>query len=473
MSGGKISRRKVLKKAAAAAGAAAAGAGFGLLSKWAKGQIAAEGSMPGPVRHTGRTGKPNIVVVLTDDQRWDHMGCAGHPFLRTPWMDRLASEGVLFSNAFVTTSLCSPSRASFLTGRYAHSHGVKNNLTPWRDESRTFFEYLKDAGYNNAFIGKWHMPGRLPRLRGVDRFVTFTVQGGQGRYFDCPLVIDGVETERPGKYITDDLTDLAIDFIRSEKDNTFCLYLAHKAVHHQFLPPPDLDGLYGAEDLRNLPPEYFSLQTMADGAFWEGALGPMEVHYRHYCECLVAVDRQLGRIMTELENLGIADDTAIVYTSDNGYSWGEHARNGKRWATEENMRVPFMVRHPRGIRGPGRRPAEMALNIDLAPTLLDIAGIAVPPQMEGRSLAPILERRPTLWRGDFLYEYFKDFPYNVPAQRAVRTGRHLYVEYEGRRRPELYDIARDPRTMTDITATREGAAALPALRRRLRELSRA
>jgi len=416
-----------------------------------------------------RGDRPNFVFVLVDDQRWDHLSCMGHPFLETPNMDRLASEGVLFENAFVTTSLCSPSRASFLTGLYANTHGIQNNLTEWDNQNATFFESLQAAGYRNAFIGKWHMPGRLPELRGVERFITFTVQGGQGRYFDCPLIIDGVETERPGTYITEDLTDFALDFIREAQDGPFCLYLAHKAVHHQFLPPPDLDDLYSDADLSHLPEEYFSLQTMTASNIWEGALGPMERHYRNYNEALVAVDRQLGRLLDELDALGLAENTVVVFTSDNGYSWGEHLINGKRLATEENMRIPFIVRYPAGIVDPGRRLPEMVLNVDVAPSLLALAGVVVPGQMQGQSIVPLLEDTETAWRESFLYEYFKDFPYNVPAHRAVRSDRYLYIEFETRRPPELYDIQADPRTLHNIIASPKGREVLPAMQALLRQ----
>jgi N-acetylglucosamine-6-sulfatase len=177
------------------------------------------GGSPGEA--CGQSQPPNIVFILSDNQRWDFMGCAGHPFVETPNLDRLASEGILFSNAFVTTSLCSPSRASFLTGQYAHTHGVRDNVTPWNDDNQTFFELLREAGYESAFIGKWHMPGPLPRLRGVDLFVTFTIQKGQGRYFDCPLVVDGVEKPSRKPYITEELTDYALDFVSKPREGPF------------------------------------------------------------------------------------------------------------------------------------------------------------------------------------------------------------------------------------------------------------
>jgi N-acetylglucosamine-6-sulfatase len=229
-----------------------------------------------------KTKRPNIIFILSDDHRWDYLSCLGHPFLKTPNMDRLAREGMLFSNAFVTTSLCSPSRASFLTGQYAHTHGVRNNLTVWRNENVTFMELLKEAGYDTAFMGKWHMPGQLPQLRGVDQFITFTVQGGQGRYFDCPLIVDGAEAPSRKPYITEELTDYALEFIGKERENPFCLYLSHKAVHHQFLPPPELDHLYDDVELP-LPKEADSWITMTRGNTYAGLFGPLERHWRNYC----------------------------------------------------------------------------------------------------------------------------------------------------------------------------------------------
>jgi N-acetylglucosamine-6-sulfatase len=439
---------------------------------WAAGIVAwivFSGAGPSAAEPLTNSPQPNIVFILSDDHRWDHLGGLGHPFLKTPHLDRLASEGVHFTNAFVTTSLCSPSRASFLTGQYAHRHGVKNNLTPWNDRQITFLEILKRSGYRTAFIGKWHMPGKLPELTGkaVDRFVTFTTQEGQGQYFDCPLIIDGVKTPRPGKYITTDLTDLAIAFIRRERDRPFCLYLAHKAVHHQFLPPPDLHGMYEKAPLSHLPQEYYSFQVMADGALWEGAFFTLESNYRRYCECIAGLDREIGRLLQELAALGLAQKTVVVYASDNGYSWGEHRRYGKRWATEENIRIPFMIRYPAGTVQPGRRSDVLALNIDLAPTLLDLAGLPVPAGMQGRSLRPILENRDQVLRKSFLYEYFKDYPYNVPEHFGVRTDRHLYVEYEGGRPPALFDIRNDPRTKRNLVSSPEGQKVLPELKQLL------
>lgn len=414
-------------------------------------------------------GRPNFLFIIADDHRWDHLSIMGHPFLETPNLDRLAAEGILFENAFVTTSLCGPSRASFLTGRYARSHGVQNNLTAWNEDNLTFPEMLAAAGYRSGYIGKWHMPGRLPNLRGVDPFISFTIQEGQGRYFDCPLLINGVETPRPGTYITEDLTDLALDFLRQQpgEERPFCLYLAHKAAHQPFTPPPELDALYAGVPLDHLPPEQFNRQTIIDRNFWEGAIGSMERHYRNYCETLVKLDQEIGRLLTEMDSLGLLDNTVIIYAGDNGFSWGEHVLNGKRWATEENMRVPFIVRLPDGMATPGRRQAEMVLNVDLAPTFLDLASLPIPDVMHGRSLRPLLLGEETTWRDAFVYEYFRDFPYNVPAQKALRTEQYLYVTYERGRPDALYDITADPRTLNNIIATAAGQSLLPTLRERL------
>ncbi|MBW2008183.1 MAG: sulfatase [Deltaproteobacteria bacterium] len=413
--------------------------------------------------------RPNILFILSDDHRWDHMGCAGHPFVKTPHLDRLAREGVRFKNAFVTTSLCSPSRASFLTGTYAHTHGVKNNLTPWRNDRTTFMEILKQQGYQTAFIGKWHMPGRLPRLRGVDHFVTFTVQGGQGRYFDCPLVVDGREEPSRKAYITEELTDRAIRFIANQEKAPFCVVLSHKAVHHQFLPPPDLKGLYDNAPL-NLPPEMDPWVSSIDGNLFYGMLGPVSFLYRNYCAALTAMDREIGRLLRTLDQLGITRDTLVIYAGDNGYFWGEHNLVDKRYAYEESIRIPFIVRWPALIRNPGRTAPHMVLNVDVAPTILEATGVGVPRFMEGQSLLPVLKRAQAPGRTAWLYEYFRDYPYRVPPHTAVRTRTHKYIEFETERPPELYDLVRDPGERHNLYGTPRGRELAPRLRALLERL---
>jgi N-acetylglucosamine-6-sulfatase len=404
----------------------------------------------------GQRPLPNIVFILSDNQRWDFMGCAGHPFVATPNLDRLASEGILFRNAFVTTSLCSPSRASFLTGQYAHTHGVRNNLTPWNDQNQTFLELLKQAGYESAFIGKWHMPGRLPSLRGVDLFVTFTAQKGQGRYFDCPLVVDGVEIPSRKPYITEELTDYALEFVSRPREGPFCLVLSHKAVHHRWLPPPDLVDLYQSDE-PPFPREVNPLLFLTGGNLFEGLIGPPKALYRDYARVVTSLDRQIGRLLERIDEMGIADNTVVVFASDNGFLWGEHQRGGTgRWPYEESIRIPFIVRAPEMITNPGKRADQMVLNIDLAPSLLEMAGLPSPGAMEGESFVPVLKSPSAPGREAWLYEYFADFPFRVPTTHAVRTNRYTYIEFEGRKGRELYDIENDPTQSANLIHTQDG-----------------
>ena len=432
----------------------------------------ATGGRPVPVRGaTAPDGSPNLLVIFSDDHRADHLGITGEiPFLQTPALDALAGEGVRFDRAYVTTALCSPSRATLLTGQYASRHGVQNNLSAWIPGTPSFFDALAAAGYRCAYIGKWHMPGDLPDLPGVERFVTFTIEEGQGVYRDCPLIIDGVETPRPGTYVSTDLTDYALQWLAESDDGRpFCLVVAHKAVHHEFEPPDDLLGTYDDVAI-DLPDEAFTYQTLLDRNVWEGTAGRLQTSYRRYCETLLGMDREIGRLLEAIDP--VADNTVVVYTSDNGYSWGEHVLTGKRWAYDDNIKVPFIVRWPDGVAAPGSVIDEPVLNADIAPTLLDIAGVAIPAAMQGRSIAPLLRGEPVEWRDEVFYEYFADFPYQVPPSQAVRTDRWLYVEYDRGLAPELYDTVADPAQQVDLAEDPAYAATRQELAQRLADLRR-
>ena len=399
---------------------------------------------------------PNLVVILSDDHRFDFAGHAGHPFVETPSLDRLAAEGTRFENAFVTSSLCSPSRASFLTGVEPHRHGVWNNVTPWSDANRTWFEYLKQRGYDTAFIGKWHMPGNLPDLRGVDEFVTFTVFGGQGRYESCPLVVNGREEPSRKRYIAEELTDRAIAFVEQPRDAPFVLYLAHKNVHAEFTPDPRERGRYEDRPVP-VPPGGHARVSLTEAQYVHFELRSLPDVVRRYAEAVTSMDREIGRLLDTLDRLGIADETVVVYTSDNGYLWGEHGKVDKRWAFEESIRVPFLVRGPGATAG--ATSARLVLNLDLAPTLLELAGVAKPASLQGRSLVPLLADPAAPFRDGFFYRYFFEAPYPVPTHSALRTESHKLVAYPGRP-PVLYDLAVDPREQRDIAATSPHAAAL-------------
>jgi N-acetylglucosamine-6-sulfatase len=418
--------------------------------------------------------RPNIIFILSDDHRWDHMSCMGHPFLETPNLDRIANEGALCENAFVTSSLCSPSRASFLTGQYAHTHGVKNNITPWSEENITFLELLKQSGYDTAFIGKWHMPGKgLPNLRGVDRFISFTIQRGQGRYFNCPLIVDGVETPSRKEYITEELTDYALEFVREKRDKPFCLYLSLKAVHHRWLPPRDLKGTYRDIKDLHLPPEADNWIGLVDNQIIYGTFGILEQMYRGYCETILAIDREVGRVLDHLDAAGLADNTVVIYAGDNGIYWGERRLVDKRFAYEEVIRVPFLFRYPKLIEKPGQRLSQMVLNIDLAPTVLDLAGLTIPGNIQGKSMMPLLASKDVSWRNSWLYEYFLDFPYTVPAMYALRTENYKYIEYGSKcYSPEVYNISSDPGEKKNLYGTKIAGQIIPKLQQELIRLKR-
>ncbi len=402
---------------------------------------------------TPRARPPNILVILSDNHRADAMGWAGHPFVRTPALDRLAREGVAFREAFCTTPLCSPSRASCLTGQYASRHGVRNNSgdSRWNPEHVTFLELLKrQAGYATAFIGKWHMPASgLPGVRGIDHFVTFTVNDGQGRYDDCPLVVDGVEEASRTPYLTEELTDRAIAWLDRRGDAPWCLYLSHKAAHYPWQPASDLAGCYADRDVA-LPAGATVWSGFEDGQIWGGFDRLIPSAYRAYMETVTSMDRAIGRLLDHLDARGLAQDTVVVYASDNGFLFGEHGKVELRWPFEEVLRIPMIVRAPRVVDRPGRAASQTMLNIDLAPTLLDLAGVEPPPGVQGVSLAPALRDAAAPGRVAWLAEHWKEFPYRTPTWAGVRTRRWFYVEYEGRFRPTLHDVARDPAQREDL-----------------------
>ncbi len=413
--------------------------------------------------------RPNIIFILTDDHRWDAFSCMDHPFIETPNLDALVEDGVMFSNSFCTTSLCSPSRASFLTGEYPHKHGVTTNHTVWDEEQNTsFLEILHDNGYETAFIGKWHMPGEgVPEVDGVDHFITFTVQGGQGVYEDCPLIIDGTEQERPGKYITEDLTDFALEFIEKDRSKPFCLYLSHKAVHFGFLPPEHLRDTYEGIDLQ-LPEEADPFVPITRDHLFVGAPAPLPFLYQRYCETVLSVDEQVGRIIESLKQSGLDRNTLVVYAGDNGHYFGEHGLYDKRSAYEESIKIPFFAWGPGIIENPGRREEQMLLNIDLAPTLLELAGLPVPENMQGVSVLPILQNKPAKTRTAWLYEHYPVFPIPIPGIAAVRTDRYIYITYQNnRRKPEIYDLLNDPKQYNDLYGSGEGKKLLPMLKSEL------
>jgi N-acetylglucosamine-6-sulfatase len=440
-------RRDFLRRSAATAAASA-------LSMSARHSSAQSGLAQGPRR--------NIIFILIDDQRYDAMGFMGHPFLETPRLDSLAGNGVVFDNAFVTNSLCSPSRASILTGTYAHRHGVLDNNTLLPRDLTTFPQLLQQNGYKTAFIGKWHMGGTSDAPQpGFDRWVSFR---GQGVYNNPQLNIDGAAVKREG-YTTDLLTDYAEDFLRGPHEKPFFLYLSHKAVHAEFAPASRHKGCYAnakyprpasmadtEENYRGKP-----AWVRAQRKSWHGVDGMYNVttdydtFVRDYAETMRAVDDSVGRIVDTLRDRGLLNSTLILYTSDNGFLFGEHGLIDKRCMYEPSIRVPLIAHCPEWSPRPQRRK-ELVTNVDFAPTIFDAAGVSVPEFVQGQSFLKLLLGESVPWRDAFLYEYFweRSFP-QTPTVLGVRAERYKFMKCHGVwDRYELYDVQNDPHEMNNL-----------------------
>ncbi len=398
--------------------------------------------------------KPNIVFILTDDQRYDAYSAAGHPFLDTPNLDRLANEGATFSNTFVTTSLCSPSRSSILTGMYAHHSGVPTNehLTDPDPGWPTFPKMLLDEGYETAFIGKWHMARHKRPREGFSHWVSFY---NQGNYYGNELNVDG-ELVWTDDYITDVLTEYSLKFLKRKRDRPFMLYLSHKAVHSPFTPSSRHKSLYEEVEVNSNHDPNDNLTTKQK---WrkhkernsEGAI--RQEAFRNYARAIKAVDESLGKILEQLETQGLLENTLVAFSSDNGFFQGEHGgMTDKRHAYEPSMRVPLLMRYPELIPKKSNFD-QMILNIDLMPTFLDLGGLPIPETVQGKSIMPLIKEKAE-GRKSFLYEYFfEEYDYSErPTVLAVRTESYKYITYPGlaNATEELYDLKNDPEELRNL-----------------------
>jgi arylsulfatase A-like enzyme len=417
---------------------------------------------------------------LSDDHRFDFLGFLGKPkFLETPNLDRMARQGAHLQNAFVTTSLCSPSRASILTGQFSHRHGVVDNNTDIPAGTVFFPQSLQQAGYATAFMGKWHMGQDTDAPRpGFDRWISFR---GQGVYYEPMLNVDGAPVARKG-YITDILTDYALQWLQQEHRKPFFLMLSHKAVHALFEPAQRHAGRY-RQTLIEYPPSMANTEENYRGKprwvkeqrnSWHGVdylyHGQLEFDdfYRRYCETLLALDESVGRVLDSLEQSGLAQSTLVFYMGDNGFCLGEHGLIDKRHMYEESMRVPLLAWCP-GLIKPGTRIGEMIQNIDIAPTILTAAGFKAPSQMDGQSFLPLLTGEGAAWRDAVFYEYYweRNFP-QTPTVHGIRTDRYKYMHYHGIWDiDELYDLENDPHEMVNLINSPQHQALIVQLNRRM------
>jgi N-acetylglucosamine-6-sulfatase len=414
----------------------------------------------------------NIILILSDDHRYDFMGFMPQApeFLETPNMDRMARQGAHLANAFVSTSLCSPSRASILTGQYMHHHHIVDNQRPEPEGTVFFPQHLQKAGYQTVFIGKWHMghDSDAPRP-GFDHWASFK---GQGDYLDPTLNVNGTRRQFKG-YTTDILTDQALQWLKDGRDarRPFLLYLSHKAVHYPFQPAERHEGRYAnaqvkrPETMANTEENYqtqphwvrerrysiHGVDHMETGQYDNDPVPSFDELYRQYCQTLHGLDENIGRVLSYLDESGLNESTLVIYMGDNGFALGEHGFYDKRDAFEESIRIPMLAYAP-GLIAPGTKVTQMVQNIDIAPTLLDAAGVSgnsagpEAAKMDGRSFLPLLRGQAPLWRDHILYEYYWEWNFPAtPTVFAIRTERYKYIFYHGLWDYDgFYDLQTDP-----------------------------
>jgi N-acetylglucosamine-6-sulfatase len=454
------------------------------------------------------TRRPNFLVILIDDLRFDEFGAGGHPYMKTPHIDRIAHEGALFERAFHTTPICSPNRASILTGQYASRHGIIDNVA--RDAAshrlQNYHLELRRLGYETAHIGKWHMGNDGKPRPGYDHWVAYD---GHGRLCDPKLNENGRYVQHSG-YITDIMNAMAVDFVNRKHDKPWSLFFAHKAVHpdaeqaadgtlnlaewggyrpadrHKDLYrdrvfPKKPNMLAPAEIVKQKPAwaEAFELKTTERSRAVLDAIHAGEQEEIRLRACMMAaVDEGVGMLFEALERTRQLDNTFILFLGDNGYFFGEHGLGPeRRFAYEEGIRSPFIARYPGKIKA-GSRYRNLVICQDIAPTLIELGGGRPGPQIQGRSLLPLFAGRRAGWRKSFLVEYWAEnaMPWLVGmTYKAVRTDRHKYIRWVNRSRDgeldELYDLESDPYELVNVIKRPAYRTVREKLQRELRRLA--
>lgn len=417
--------------------------------------------------------RPNILFMLADDQRADALGHAGNRIIHTPQLDRLAQEGVAFENHFCTTPICCASRASIMLGQYAGTHGIFDFSTPLNPAQiqQSYWEQLKHSGYHIGFIGKFGVGSKMPS----EAFDDWKGFPGQGHYFP-----QGPQ----GPHLTHLMRDQANAFFeQAPRDKPFCLSISFKAPHvqdedpRQYLPSSDTLSLYegvtmpvpsgaGPDDVRRFP---LAIQHSENRRRWGVRFATPDIYQasvKGYYRLVSGIDAAVGAMRQRLEQLGLAQNTVIVYSADHGIFNGEHGFAGKWYGHEESIRIPLIIYDPRlPAAARGKRSKSMTLNIDLHPTVLEIANLKPPAPTQGRSLVPLLSESGSAARPLWFFEHH--FPYNgwIPSSEGIRTGRWKYIHYTDAAAPfeELYDLAQDRSEVHNLAGQSKYAAPQKAL----------
>jgi arylsulfatase A-like enzyme len=474
--------------------------------------------------------KPNIVFIFTDDHALQAIGAYGSQINKTPNIDRLADEGMIFRNAFCTNSICAPSRAVIQTGKHSHLNGVIDNVEVFDSAQVTFPKLLRKGGYQTAMIGKWHLKSEPVG------FDFWKVLPGQGEYYN-PDFRTPQGRQRIEGYVTDIVTDVSIDWLENGRDKSkpFMLMSQHKAPHRPWLPGPDHLTMY--EDIDFPEPEtlFDDYSGRASGApvqemeidrhmrfpwdlkippdpadsfeirpwrrrmerftpeqleAWNAVYTPIieefqnaklqgkelvrwkyQRYIRDYLKCIASVDDNIGRLLNYLDESGLAENTVVIYSSDQGFYLGEHGWFDKRWMYEESLHMPFIVKWP-GVTKPGSVNADMVQNLDFAETFLDMAGLSIPDDMQGHSLVPLLnDNTPQDWRKSIYYHYY-EYPgaHMVQRHNGVRTERYKLINYYELGEKELFDLETDPMEMNSVYNSPEYAEIQSKLEKELIEL---
>lgn len=457
---------------------------------------------------------PNIIFIMSDDHAAHAMSCYGSKINKTPNLDRIADGGIRFDNCFCTNSICTPSRATILTGTYNHINDVTTLASKMDNRLDTYPKHLQKAGYQTAIFGKWHLgegPDHCPT-----GFDDWAVVPGQGYYHNPNFFFkndEGGELRTVKGYATDLITDMSLDWLKDrDRSRPFCLMTHHKAPHRPWEPDEAHAHLYLNEDIPEpdtLYDDYATRSTAAHqaemrvGVHMEALdtkcglnknLNEMELrkwayqfYIKDYLRVIASIDDNVGRLLDYLEDEGIADNTIVVYTSDQGFFLGDHGWYDKRFMYEESLRMPFILRYPDKV-APGSVSQSMALNLDFAPTFLDLAGLPIPEEMQGRSMRPLLEgETPADWRKDMYYRYWmhRGGGHNVFAHYGLRTERYKLICYyaDGLDQPgtldesnpvewELFDLKSDPCELNNLYGQPDMQPLIAELKQRLDEIQR-